>query len=81
MTPPTTKGGYLNSLDYWDTTVGNVVKFSSNQEEIDSNMETGGERIEPSVETEEDRKGYNMETKENGTKKRLHGVETKEREK
>ena len=29
-------------------------------------METGGERIESSVETEGDRTGYNVETKENG---------------
>ena len=42
-------------------------------------METGGERIEYSVETEGDRKGYNMETKENGTKTCLHSVEIKEK--
>ena len=61
------------------TSVVNIIKVRSNQEDIDSNMETGGERIESSVETEGDRKGYNMETKKNGTKKRLHGVETKEK--
>ena len=43
--------------------VGNVVKFRSNQEEIESSMETGGERIESRVETEVDRTGYNVETK------------------
>ena len=59
--------------------VGNVVKVRSNQEEIESNMETGGERIESSVETEGDRTGYNVETKENGTKKCLHSVEKKEK--
>ena len=42
-------------------------------------MHTGGERIESSVETEGDRAGYNMEKKENGTKKCLHSVETKEK--
>ena len=68
MGPPSTKERVLT-----------VIKVSSNQEDIDSNMETGGERIEPSVETEGDRKEYNMETKENGKKKRLHGVETKEK--
>ena len=57
--------------------VGNVVKFRSNQEEIESNMETGGERIESSVKIEGDRIGYNVETKENGTKQCLHSVETK----
>ena len=44
--------------------VGNVVTVRSNQEEIESNMETGGERIECSMETEGDSTGYNMETKE-----------------
>ena len=43
--------------------VGNVVKVRSKQEEIKSNMETGGERIESNVETEVDRTGYNVETK------------------
>ena len=38
MGPPSTK-----------EIVGNLVKFRSNQEEIDSNMEIGGERIEFSV--------------------------------
>ena len=57
MRPPSTK-----------ERVGNVVKVSSNQEEIDSNMKTGGEIIECSVETEGDRTGYNVDTKENGTK-------------
>ena len=42
-------------------------------------METGGKRIESSMETEEYRTGYNVETKENGTKKFLHSVETKEK--
>ena len=37
--------------------VGNVVKIRSNQEEIDSNTDTGGERIESSVEIEGDRTG------------------------
>ena len=60
-------------------TVGNVVKFSSNQEEIESNMDTEGEIIEFSVETGEYRTGYNVETKENGTKKCLHNVETKKK--
>ena len=31
------------------------------------------------METEGDRTGYNVETKENGTKKCLHSVETKEK--
>ena len=35
--------------------VGNAVKVRSNQEEIKSNMETGGEIIKSSVETEVDR--------------------------
>ena len=48
--------------------VVNVVKVRSNQEEIESNIETGGERIESRVETEGDRTGYNVETKGNGTK-------------
>ena len=39
-------------------------------------MKTGGERIESRVETEGDRKVYNVETKENGTKKCIHSVET-----
>ena len=42
-------------------------------------METGGERIKPSVDTEGDRIGYNVDTKENGTKTFLHIVETKEK--
>ena len=58
--------------------VGNVVKFRSNQLEIKSNMETGLERIQSKVKTKGDRKGYNMDTKENGTKKCLYSVETKE---
>ena len=66
MVPPSTK-----------ERVGNVVKFSSNQEEIDSNMETGGEIINSSMETEGDKTRCNVETKENGTKKYLHSVETK----
>ena len=36
-----------------DSDVGNLVKFRSNQEEIESNMEKGGERIDYSVETKE----------------------------
>ena len=42
---------------------GNVVKVRSNQEEIESNMDAGGERIESRVETEGDRTGYRVETK------------------
>ena len=42
-------------------------------------METGGEIIESRVETEGDRTGYNVETKENGTKQCLQSVETKEK--
>ena len=34
--------------------VGNVVKFRSNQKEIETNMETGRERIESSVDIEGD---------------------------
>ena len=44
-------------------------------------METGVERIESSVDTEGDRTGYNVETKEDGTKKCLHIVETNEKRK
>ena len=44
-------------------------------------MHTGGEGIDSRVDTEGDRKRYNAETKENGTKKRLHSVETEEKEK
>ena len=40
-------------------------------------METGVERIESSVETERDRTGYNVETKENDAKQCIHNVETK----
>ena len=43
-------------------------------------METGGEIIKYSVETEGYRTGYNMEAKEKGGKC-LHSVETKEEEK
>ena len=43
-------------------------------------METGGERIKSSVDTEGDRTGYNAETKENGTKICIHSVDTKEKE-
>ena len=46
---------------------------------IESNMERGGEIIKSSVETEGDRTGYNVETKENGTKTCLHSVETKKK--
>ena len=53
--------------------IGNVVKVKSNQEETESNMEIGGERIESIVETEGDREGYNVETKENDTKKCVLG--------
>ena len=42
-------------------------------------METGVERIESSVETEGDKTGYGVETKENGTKKSLHSVDKKEK--
>ena len=42
-------------------------------------MDTGVEIIESILETEGDRTGYNVETKENGTKKCLHSVETKEK--
>ena len=48
--------------------VANVVKVRSNQEEIKSNMEIGGEGIESSMDIEGDRKGYNVKTKENGKK-------------
>ena len=44
-------------------------------------MDTGGEGIKSSVEIDGDRIGYNIETKTNGTKKRLHRVEIKEKEK
>ena len=44
-------------------------------------MDTGGEVINSRVDTEGYRTGYNAEAKENGTKKRLHSVETKEKEK
>ena len=57
--------------------VVNVVKVRSNQEEFESNMEIGGEGIKSSMEIEGDRTGYNLQTKENGTKKRLYSVETK----
>ena len=57
MGPPSTK-----------ERVGNVVNVSSNQEENESKMETGGEIIESSVVAEGDRTGYNVKTKENGTK-------------
>ena len=46
MGPPSTK-----------ERVGNVVNVSSNQEENESKMETGGERIESSVVAEGDRTG------------------------
>ena len=52
MVPPSTK-----------ERVGNLVKVGSNQEEINSNMDTGGERIKSSVETEGDRTRYRTETK------------------
>ena len=51
MGPPSTK-----------ERVENVVKVRSNQEEIESNMDTGGERIESSVKTYRVRTGYNVET-------------------
>ena len=51
-----------------------MVDVRSNQEEIYSNME-----IESRVETEGYRTGYNVETKENGTKKCIHIVEKKEK--
>ena len=60
-------------------TVGNLVKVRSTQEEIESNMETGEERIKSRVDTEGDRTGYNLETKENGTNICFHSVETKEK--
>ena len=41
-------------------------------------MDIGGERIESGVETEGDKTGYNVETK-NDTEKCLHSVETKEK--
>ena len=44
--------------------VVNVVKVRSNQEEIESNMDIGGEIIESSVDKERDRTRYNVETKE-----------------
>ena len=66
-------------LPYYVPSVGNVFKVRSNQEEIESYIETGGERIESSMKTEGDRTGYNVETNENGTKQCLHNVETKEK--
>ena len=59
--------------------VGNVVKIRSNQEEIESNMEIGGERIESSMKTEGNRIGYKVETEENSMENFLHSVETKEK--
>ena len=56
-----------------------VVKVRPNKEYIESNMDKGEEGIKSSVETEGDRTGYNVETNENGTKKRLHTVGTKEK--
>ena len=47
--PPSTKESVVN-----------VIKFRSDQEEIDSNIETGGERIESSVDIEGDRIEYNV---------------------
>ena len=52
MGPPSTKEN-----------VGKLVKYRSNREEIESNMETGGEGIKSSAETEGYRTGYNVETK------------------
>ena len=46
--------------------VGNVVKARSNQEETETNMETGGDRIESSVETEGDGAGHNAEKRKQG---------------
>ena len=43
-------------------------------------METGGERIESRVDTEEDGTGYSVETKGKG-EQCLHSVETNENEK
>ena len=57
MEPPSTKEN-----------VGKLVKYRSNQEEIESNMETGGEGIKSSAETKGYRTGYNVEKKENGMK-------------
>ena len=68
MGPPSTK-----------ERVGNVVKVMSNQEEIKFNMETWRERIKSSADTEVDKTGYNVETKENDTKKCLYIVKTKEK--
>ena len=59
--------------------VGNVVRVMLNQEEIESNMETGGEIIESSMETEGERTKFNVETNGNGTKKCLHSMETKKK--
>ena len=42
-------------MKYFDEGVVNVVNVRSNQEEIESNMDTGGERIESNVKTEGDR--------------------------
>ena len=39
-------------------------------------MNTGGERIESRMDIEGDMIGYNVETNKNGTKQRLHRVET-----
>ena len=61
--------------------VGNVVKVRSNQEEIDSNMNAGGEGIKSSMDIEGDRTGYNVETKENGTKNVPTGWRQRKKEK
>ena len=42
-------------------------------------MESAGERIKSNMETERYRTGYNVETKENGTKTCLRSVEAKEK--
>ena len=65
----------MNALPFTNTTAVNVVKVRSNQEEIESEMETGEKIIESSMEIERDRTGYNRETKENRRKKRIRIVE------
>ena len=48
--------------------VGNVFRVMLNQEEIESNMETGVEIIKSRMEKEGERTKFNVETKGNGKK-------------
>ena len=50
-----------------------MVKFRSNQEEIESNMETGGEKIKSRADIKVDRIGYSVDTKERGNNSPQHG--------